>query len=95
MLVFDDHHTVVRTQRVVTVNVALRCRGAGKQVSKHLLWRGQTRANGINPSFDGRFGHRNQEQRGKEERNVPEADPADHREVASQPDHAVAHRLGG
>ena len=26
---------------------------------------------------------------------MPEADPADHREVAGQPDHAVAHRLRG
>ena len=95
MLILDDHHTVVRAQRVVAVNVALRRRGAGKQLPQHLLWRGQTRANGINPAFDGRFGNRNQEQRGKEERNVPEADSADHGEVAGQPDDAVAHRLGG
>ena len=26
---------------------------------------------------------------------MPEADPADHREVAGQPDHAFAHMLGG
>jgi hypothetical protein len=26
---------------------------------------------------------------------MPEADPADHREIAGQPDDAVAHRLGG
>ena len=26
---------------------------------------------------------------------MPEADPADHREVTGQPNHAVAHRLGG
>ncbi len=36
-----------------------------------------------------------QEQRGKEERNVPEADSADHGEGAGQPAHAVAPMLGG
>jgi hypothetical protein len=53
------------------------------------------RANGINPALDRRFGNRNQEQRGKEERDVPEADPTHHRQVAGQPDHTVAHMLGG
>jgi hypothetical protein len=53
------------------------------------------RANGINPAFDGRLGNRNQEQHRQEERNVPEADPTDHREVTGQPDHTVAHMLGG
>src|SRR6266568_7486299 len=38
---------------------------------------------------------RNQEQRGKKDRNVPETDSTDHREIARQPDHAVAHMLGG
>src|SRR5439155_21344470 len=37
----------------------------------------------------------NQEQHGKEERNVPETDSAHDREVTGQPDHAVAHMLGG
>src|SRR5712691_214678 len=95
MRILDHHHTVVRAQRVVAVNVTL-CRwGAGKQLLKHLLWRGQVRANGIHPAFDRRLSKRNQEQGGKEERTVPEADPADHREVAGQPDHTVEHMLGG
>ena len=95
MLILDDHHTVVRAQRVVAVNMTLRRRGEGQQLPQHLLWRGQMRANVINPSFDRRLGNGNQEQRGKEERNVPETDSAHHREVAGQPDHAVAHMLGG
>src|SRR5256712_7759702 len=95
MLILDHQYTVVRTQRVVAVNMTRRRRGEGQQVLKHLLWRGQVRANVINPAFDRRLGNRNQEQDGKEERNVPEADPADHREVTGQPNHAVAHMLGG
>ena len=95
MLILDHHHTVVRTQRVVAVNMTLRRRGAGQQLLQHLLWRGQVCANVINPAFDRRLGNRNQEQDGKEERNVPEADPADDCEVTGQPNHAVAHMLGG
>jgi ATP-binding cassette subfamily B protein len=37
-------------------------------------------ANIIDPAFDGRLGNGNQEEHGKEERNVPEANPTDHRE---------------
>ena len=94
-LILDHQYTVVRPQRVGAVNMTLRRRGAGQQVLQHLLWRGQVRANGIHPAFDRRLGNRNQEQDCKEERTVPEADPADHREVTGQPNHAVAHRLGG
>jgi hypothetical protein len=53
------------------------------------------RANVIDPSLYRRFGNGDQEQRGKEQSNVPEADTADHREVARQPDNAMAHMLGG
>ena len=49
----------------------------------------------INPAFDRRLGNRNQEQYGKKECQVPETDPAHDREVTGQPDHAVAHMLGG
>ncbi len=52
------------------------------------------RANVINPSLYRRLGNGNQEQRGKEKRNVPETDSAHHREVAGQPDHTFAHMLG-
>src|SRR6266496_1483506 len=48
---------------------------------------------GFIPAFDRRLGNGNQEQRGKEKRTVPETDSAHHREVAGQPDHAVAHML--
>jgi hypothetical protein len=51
MLILHHHHTVVRTQRVVAVNRTLRCWGEGQQLLKHLLWRGQVRANVINPAF--------------------------------------------
>ena len=95
MLILDHHHTVVCASGVVAITVTLRRRGEGKQVPQDFLWRGQMHANVINPAFDRRFRNRNQEQHGKEERNVPEADPTDHREIAGQPDHAVAHMLGG
>ena len=88
MLILDHHHTMARAQRVIAVNMTLRHRGEGKQWLKHLLGRGQMRANVINPSFDRRLGNGHQEQRGKEQRNVPETDAAHHREVAGQPDHA-------
>ena len=51
------------------------------------------RANVSNPSLDRRLGNGHQEQRGQEQRNVPETDSAHHREVAGQPDHAVAQML--
>jgi hypothetical protein len=70
MLLLDHHHTVIRAQRVVAVKMTLRRRGEGQQLLQHLLWRGQVRANVINPTFNRRLGNRNQEQRGKEERNV-------------------------
>src|SRR5262249_34108802 len=95
MLIFHHHHTMVGTQRVVAVQMTLRRRGEGKQVPQHLLWRWQMLANVINPALDRRLANGNQEQRGKEERKVPETDSADHREIAGQPDHAVAHMLGG
>src|SRR5215469_9423647 len=95
MFILDHHDTISRTQRVVAVNMTLRGWGERKQLLQHLLGGRQMRSNGSNPAFDRRFGKRNQEQRGKEERNVPEADPTDHRQVAGQPDHAVAHVLGG
>src|SRR6266567_1740365 len=95
MLILDYHHTIIRTQRVVAVNVTLRRRGEGKQLPQHLLGCGQIGANGINPAFDRRLGNRNQEQCGKKERNVPETDPAHDCEVTGQSDHAVAHMLGG
>jgi len=62
MRILDHHHTVIRTQRVVAVNMTLRRRGEGQQLLQHLLWRGQGRANVINPAFDRRLGNRNQEQ---------------------------------
>src|SRR2546425_1110753 len=37
MLILDDHHTVVRAQRVGAVKVTLRGWGERKQVLKHLL----------------------------------------------------------
>src|SRR5215831_3901966 len=95
MLILDYHDTVVRASWVVAVNVTLRRRGEGKQVPQYVLWRRQMHADVINPAFDRRFRNRNQEQHGKEKRNVPEADPADHRQIAGQPDDAVAHMLGG
>ena len=69
--------------RLIELNVVLP--GGGRPV----------RANVIHPAFDRRLGNRNQEQRGKKDRNVPETDSTDHREIARQPDHAVAHMLGG
>ena len=95
MLILHHHHTMVRTPRGVAVNRTLRRRSEGQQLPQPLLWWGSMRANLINPAFDRRLGKRNQEQPGKEQRNVPEADSADHGEGASSPDHAVAHRLGG
>src|SRR6476620_8991159 len=80
MLILDDHHTIIRTQRVVAVNVTLRRRGEGKQLPQHLLGCGQIGANVINPAFDRRLGNRNQEQRSKKDRNVPETDSTYHRE---------------
>jgi len=59
MLILDHHHTVVRAQRVVAVNMTLRRRGEGQQLPQHLLWRGQMRANVINPPFDRRLGNGN------------------------------------
>ena len=56
---------MIRTQRVVAVNVTLRRRGEGQQLPQHLLGCGQIGANIINPAFDRRLGNRNQEQRGK------------------------------
>src|SRR5215467_16182407 len=75
--------------------MTLRHRDAGQQLPQHLLWRGQMCANIIDPAFDGRLGNGNQEEHGKEEGNVPEADPTDYREVAGQSDYTVAHMLGG
>src|SRR5215813_14781145 len=95
MFILDHHDTVVRASWVVAVNVTLRRRGEGKQVPQYFLWRRQMHADVINPAFDRRFRNRNQEQHGKEERNVPEADPADHRQITGQPNYAVAHMLGG
>src|SRR5712691_9754527 len=95
MLILHHHHTMLRTQRVVAVNMTRSRRGDGKQWPKHLLWRGPMRANVIHPAFYRRLGHGNQEQCGKEESNVPKADPTDHREVTGSSDHAFAHRLGG
>lgn len=95
MRILDHHHTVVRAQRVGAIDRTLRRRSEGQQLLQHLLWRGQVRANVIHPTFHRRLGKRNQEQCGKEERNVPEADPAYHCEVTGQSDHAFAHRLGG
>src|SRR5499433_2233622 len=95
VLILHDHHTMVRPQRIVAVNMALHRRGYGKQLSKHLLWRGQMRANVINPPFDRRLGNRNQEQRGKDQRNLSETHAAYHRKIAAQPDDAFAHMLGG
>jgi hypothetical protein len=95
MLILDDHHTGIRAQRVVAINVTFRRRGERKQLPQHRLWRGQMRTNIINPAFHRRFGNGNQEERCKEECQVPETDPAHDREVTSQPDHAVAHMLGG
>ena len=95
MLILHHHHTVVRAPRVVTMSTTLRRRGDGEQLLKHLVLTWQIQTNVINPSFDRRLGNRNQEQGGKEQRNVPETDPAHDREVAGQPDHTVAHMLGG
>jgi hypothetical protein len=74
MLILHHHHTMVRPQWVVAVNIPFRCRREGKQLLKHLLWGRQMRANVINPSFNRRLGNRDQEQRGQEQRNVPETD---------------------
>src|SRR5215510_4180270 len=95
MLILHDHNTMVSPYGFLSVNFSFLRRGEHKQVPKHLLWRGQMRTNIINPAFDRRFGNGNPEERCKEERNMPEADPTDHREVAGQPDHAVAHMLRG
>src|SRR5712691_10908439 len=95
MLILDHHHTIIRTQRVVAVHVTLRRWGEGQQLPQHLLGGGQIGANVIHPTFDRRLGNRNQEQRGKKDRNVPETDSTYHHERARQPDHAVAHMLGG
>src|SRR2546425_13315301 len=95
MLIFHHHHTMVGTQRVVAVNMTLRSWGDGKQLPKHLLWRGQMRANVINPALDRRLANGNQEQRGQEESNVPATQSTYHRELAGQSDHALAHMLAG
>ena len=75
--------------------MALRRRGGYQQSPQHLLWRGQMRANVINPSLDRRLGNGNQKERGKDHRNVPETDAAHHSKIAGQADDAVAHMLGG
>src|SRR5712692_7422374 len=95
MLILHHHHTMVGTQRVGAVNRTLRRWGAGTQWPKPRLWRGHMRANVIHPALERRLAKGNQEQRGKEESNVPETDSTDHRERAGHPEHAVAHRLGG
>ena len=95
MLILDDPDTVIRAQRVVAINMTLRRRGECQQLPQHLLGRGQMHANVINPAFNRRLAHGDQEQHRKEERKVPETDSAHDREVTGQPDHAVAHMLGG
>src|SRR6266849_8966544 len=86
MLILDHHHTVVRAQRVIAVNMTRSRRGDGQQWPKHLLWRRPMRTNVIHPAFDRRLGHGNQEEQGKEARNLPETDPAHDREGAGEPD---------
>jgi len=81
MLILHHHHTVVRAPRVVAINMTLRRRGAGEQLLEHLLLAGQVRTNIINPSLDRRLGNRNQKERGKDQRNVPETDAAHHRKI--------------
>ena len=95
MFILDDHHTVVRTQWVIAVNMTLRSRSEGQQLPQHLLLAGQMRTNVINPSLDRRLGNGNQKERGKDQRNVPETDTAHHSKIAGQADAAVAHMLGG
>src|SRR5215467_2779513 len=95
MLILDDHHTGIRTQWVVAINVTFHRRGERQQVPQHLLWRGQMPANVINPAFHRRLGNGYQEQYGKEEGKVPETDPAHDRKVTGQPDHTMAHMLRG
>ena len=95
MRILHHHHAVVRASRVVAINMT-RCRRTyGKQLLKHLLWGWQISTHVINPSLDRRLGDWNQEQRGKDQSNLPETDTAHHREVARQPNNAVAHMLGG
>ena len=38
MLILDHHHTVVRAQRVIAVNMTLRHRKEDQQLLQHLLW---------------------------------------------------------
>jgi len=75
MLVFDDHHTVVRAQRVRNRQGGTPSPGrreAGVEASP-LAW---ATACQWHPSiFDGRFGHRNQEQRGQRGAQCAGADP--------------------
>ena len=95
MLILDDHHTVVRAQRIIAVKVTRRRRGEGQQLLQHLLGRGHMRAKSSHPAFDRRLCERHQEQGGKKARKVPETPPAHDREGTGQPDHAVAQMLGG
>jgi hypothetical protein len=59
MLILDDHHTVVRAQRVVAINVTLRRRGERQQVPQPRLGRGQMPANVITPACNRRLGNGN------------------------------------
>ena len=95
MRILDHHHTIIRTQRGGAVNVTRRRRGEGQQLPQPLLGCGHIGANGIHPAFDRRLGDRHQEQRSTKDCHVPETDSTYHHERARQPDHAVAHRLGG
>src|SRR6266852_5888598 len=72
MRILHHPHTLVRSQRVVAVNMTRRRWREGTPLLQHLLWRGHMRAKVIHPSFDRRRGHGNQEQRGEEKRHVPE-----------------------
>ncbi len=95
MLILDHHYTIVRAPRVVAINMTLRRRGDREESLKYFLLGGQVRPNFVNPSLDRRLGDRKQEQRGKDQSNVPQTDTTHHREIAGQANTAVAHMLRG
>src|SRR5215471_11136477 len=93
MLILHHHDTVVRASWIVAINMTLRSRHDGKQLSQYLLLTGQIRTNIVDPSLDRRLGNGNQKERGKEQSYVPETDTVYHCQIAGQADNAVAHML--
>ena len=86
MLILHHHDTVSSPQRGVAVHRTRRHRDEGQPWPQHLRWRGHRCAHSIDPAFARRLGHGHQAQHGKEQRNMPEADPTD---TAREPAHRI------